>query len=96
MRWFRDLNGVGRVFVGRYLLDATSLEDAQRRLTQFSFAAGHNHQLLELATGKLIDLEVAPFGSVAEGVGSHVVRRVRGDAGTSSLAREFVQRRQCR
>lgn len=58
------MDGVGRVFVGRYLLDATSLEDAHRRLTQYSFGAGHNHQIIELSTGKLIDLEVAPFGSV--------------------------------
>lgn len=56
--------GVGRVFVGRYLLDATSFEDAQRRLTEYSFNAGHNHQLMDLETGKLIDLEVAPFWSV--------------------------------
>lgn len=83
---------MGRVFVGRYLLDATSLEDAQRRLTQYSFAAGHNHQLLELATGKLIDLEVAPFGSVGERGGAQAVWRVRGDAGTSALACQLVQR----
>ena len=55
---------MGRVFVGRYLLDATSFKDAQRRLTEYSFNAGHNHQLMDLETGKLIDLEVAPFWSV--------------------------------
>ena len=55
---------MGRVFVGRYLLDATSFEDAQHRLTEYSFNAGHNHQLMDLKTGKLIDLEVAPFWSV--------------------------------
>lgn len=50
--------------MGRYLLDATSFEDAQHRLTEYSFNAGHNHQLMDLKTGRLIDLEVAPFWSV--------------------------------
>lgn len=84
------------MFVGRYLLDATSLEDAQRRLTQYSFAAGHNHQLLELASGKLIDLEVAPFGSVGEEARSHQVWRIRGNARPSALACQLVQRGECR
>ncbi len=57
------------MFVGRYLLDAVSLEDAVARLTQYSFAAGHNHQLMDLETGRLIDLEVAPFWHVGEGTG---------------------------
>ena len=56
-----DVDGVGRVFVGRYLLDATDLDDAIRRLTQYSFAAGHNHQIIDLASGRLVDVEVAPF-----------------------------------
>ena len=64
-----DVDGVGRVFVGRYLLDAKNIDDAMARLTQYSFAAGHNHQLLDLKTGKLLDLEVAPFWQV--GLRSH-------------------------
>ena len=64
-----DVDGVGRVFVGRYLLDAKNIDDAMARLTQYSVAAGHNHQLLDLKTGKLLDLEVAPFWQV--GLSSH-------------------------
>ena len=56
-----DVNGVGRVFVGRYLLDATHLDDAIRRLTEYSFGAGHNHQIIDRKTGKLVDVEIAPF-----------------------------------
>lgn len=60
-----DVNGVGRVFVGRYLLDAVDLDDAIRRLTEYSFAAGHNHQIIDRKTGKLVDVEIAPFQFVS-------------------------------
>lgn len=56
-----DLNGVGRVFVGRYLLDAVNIDDAIKRLTEYSFAAGHNHQIIDRETGRLVDVEIAPF-----------------------------------
>ena len=56
-----DLNGVGRVFVGRYLLDAVNIDDAIKRLTEYSFAAGHNHQIIDRQTGRLVDVEIAPF-----------------------------------
>lgn len=60
-----DVNGVGRVFVGRYLLDAVDLDDAIRRLTEYSFAAGHNHQIIDRKTGRLVDVEIAPFQFVS-------------------------------
>lgn len=90
-RFTVDLDGVGRVFVGRWLLDATSLEDASRRLTRYSLAAGHNHQLLDLHSGRLMDLEVAPFWHVGGlGLAFWVVRSVREHAGKAALARELV------
>ena len=44
-----------------YLMTKTS---GRCRMALYSFAAGHNHQLLDLKTGKLLDLEVAPFWQV--------------------------------
>lgn len=87
-----DLDGVGRVFVGRSLLDAESLADATARLTRYSLAAGHNHQLLDLRTGRLMDLEVAPFWQVGRmsRTSSSLVWSVREHAGKAALARELV------
>lgn len=56
--------------MGRWLLDADSLEEATARLTRYSLAAGHNHQLLDLRSGRLLDLEVAPFWQVGPGGGA--------------------------
>ena len=83
---------MGRVFVGRSLLDAESLADATARLTRYSLAAGHNHQLLDLRTGRLLDLEVAPFWQVGRmsRTSSSLVWSVREHAGKAALARELV------
>lgn len=87
-----DLDGVGRVFVGRSLLDAESLADASARLTRYSLAAGHNHQLLDLQTGRLLDLEVAPFWQVGRiaCASSSLVWSVREHSGKTALARKLV------
>ena len=80
------------MFVGRSLLDAASLADASARLTRYSLAAGHNHQLLDLRTGRLLDLEVAPFWQVGRRTwaSSSLVWSVREHAGKTALARKLV------
>lgn len=59
-----DKNGLGRVFMARDLLEMRSLEDGLARITRTSpgISSGHNYQLVEFKTGRLLNVEVAPFG----------------------------------
>ena len=59
-----DQNGLGRVFMARDLLEMRSLEDGLARITRTSpgISAGHNYQLVEFETGRLLNVEVASFG----------------------------------
>jgi hypothetical protein len=59
-----DPNGLGRVFMARDLLEMTSLQDGLERITRTSpgISAGHNYQLVDFNSGKLLNVEVAAFG----------------------------------
>lgn len=48
-----------------HLLDATSYEDAWRRITETPHCVGHNYQVMDLTSGKVVDIEVAPFDRVS-------------------------------
>ncbi|KAK8825651.1 hypothetical protein WA577_000822, partial [Blastocystis sp. JDR] len=59
-----DFDGIARNFIARYLLDATSYEDAWRRITETPHCVGHNYQVMDLTSGKVVDIEVAPFDRI--------------------------------
>ena len=52
-----EVEGVGRTFVSRSILDASSLEDAVRRVTVPHQATGHNINLVGLNEHKIITIE---------------------------------------
>ena len=52
------LGGIGRAFVSRKLLEATTMDEALAIATQPGQATGHNFQLLEFSTGKMVNVEV--------------------------------------
>ena len=60
---FSDPRGVGRVFIGRSILDATSFDDAINKATnEFPMIAGHNYQIGLSGTNQVVNIEVASFG----------------------------------
>jgi len=54
------LGGIGRGFVSRSLLDATSFEDALSRATMKGQCAGHNYQVMDVKHRKIVNIETAP------------------------------------
>eukprot|EP00039_Didymoeca_costata_P026031 m.14763 g.14763 ORF g.14763 m.14763 type:complete len:380 (+) comp5198_c0_seq1:28-1167(+) len=57
-----DEHGLGRGFISRDLLTATSLQDAiERCTTRYPHATGHNFQLMDFSTGRIVNIESAPF-----------------------------------
>ncbi|KDO32798.1 hypothetical protein SPRG_19422 [Saprolegnia parasitica CBS 223.65] len=56
-----DSNGLGRGFVSRDLLAATSYDDAIERVTQPNQATGHNIQLMDTVHQRVANIEVASF-----------------------------------
>lgn len=59
-----DVDGWGRNFVTRRLLEAKSLDEALDVIIDKNCFVGHNYQLLSLAERRAYDVEVAPFGVV--------------------------------
>lgn len=59
-----DFDGIARNFIARYLLDATSLEDAWERIRSTPHCVGHNYQIMNLTNGYTVDIEVAPFDRI--------------------------------
>ena len=60
---FPDIKGVGRVFIGRSLLDSLSFDDAVNKATEeLSMIAGHNYQIGLAGTNQIVNVEVASFG----------------------------------
>ena len=59
-----DPNGLGRVFMARDLLEMTSLEDGLQKITRTApgISAGHNYQVVDFKSGRLVNVEVASFG----------------------------------
>ncbi|CBK25209.2 uncharacterized protein [Blastocystis hominis] len=57
-----NVDGWGRNFVTRRLLEAKSLDEALDVIIDKNCFVGHNYQLLSLAQRRAYDVEVAPFG----------------------------------
>lgn len=58
-----DIKGMGRGFISRDLLAASSLADATARVTtRTPQATGHNYQLYDFEAGRALAIETAPFG----------------------------------
>ena len=53
------MGGIGRAFISRQLLEATTIDEALAIATQPGQSTGHNFQLLEISTGKMLNVEVA-------------------------------------
>ncbi|ETV89466.1 hypothetical protein H257_00737 [Aphanomyces astaci] len=56
-----DVGGLGRGFISRDLLGATSHDDAVARITRPGQASGHNFQLMDVPTARVLNIEVASF-----------------------------------
>lgn len=54
--------GVGRNFVSRHLLEATNLEDALKRVEVNNLAVGHNYNLMDVKSRRIITVETASKG----------------------------------
>ena len=54
--------GLSRVFMARDLLEARSLDDAVARAVRAGIATGHNYQISELSSGRIVNVEVASYG----------------------------------
>ena len=59
-----DFDGIARNFIARYLLDATSLDDAWERIRSTPHCVGHNYQIMDLTNGYTVDIEVAPLDTL--------------------------------
>jgi len=57
--------GVGRGFISRELLEAASIDDAFRCISRPHQAAGHNYQLMDLATTRIWNVEAASGNRMA-------------------------------
>ena len=58
------MNGWGRNFVTRRLLDAKSLDEALNVVVNPNCVVAHNYQIMSLSERTAYDVEVAPFGVV--------------------------------
>ncbi|KAJ7544539.1 hypothetical protein O6H91_09G082000 [Diphasiastrum complanatum] len=63
--------GVGRNFISRDLLEATSLDDALKRVRVNELSAGHSYNIMDLSTHKVLNVESASMGrfSICEATG---------------------------
>lgn len=59
-----DVDGFGRNFIARRLLDATSMKEALQVIIRPDAFVGHNYQIMSLDKREAYDIEVAPFGVV--------------------------------
>lgn len=59
------MNGWGRNFITRRLLDANSLDEALKIVMDRNCFVGHNYQIMSLSERAAYDIEVAPFGVVS-------------------------------
>lgn len=59
-----DVNGFGRNFIARRLLDVQSMEEALHTIISPDYFVAHNYQLMSLDKREAYDIEVAPFGIV--------------------------------
>ncbi|GBG92460.1 hypothetical protein CBR_g55541 [Chara braunii] len=57
-----DLDGIGRNFVSRDLLEAVDLCDAIKRVTIGNLSAGHNYNIADLNRRKIVTVETASKG----------------------------------
>lgn len=55
------VGGLGRGFISRDLLAARDADDAIKRITRVGQATGHNFQLMDVATSRVWNIEVASF-----------------------------------
>lgn len=59
---YADHEGLGRVFIGRSLLDTISFNDAvDKTTTEVAMIAGHNYQIGLAGTTQIVNIEVASF-----------------------------------
>jgi len=56
-----EVAGVGRTFVSRSIMDATSLEDAVARVTVPNQATGHNINLIGLNEHRIVTIESGAY-----------------------------------
>jgi hypothetical protein len=57
-----DLNGLGRVFIARKMLDSSGFDDAVNIATKSPMIAGHNYQIGLINSKNIVNVEVASFG----------------------------------
>lgn len=84
------MNGWGRNFVTRRLLEAKSLDEALHVVMNRNCFVGHNYQIMSLTQREAVDVEVAPFGVVGIRSGRYAVRHVDADGETVALPCEYV------
>ena len=58
------MDGFGRNFIARRLLDATSMQEALHVVIRPDAFVAHNYQIMSLNHREAYDVEVAPFGVV--------------------------------
>jgi len=56
-----SVQGVGRIFVSRSILDAASLEDAVERVAVPDHATGHNINLIGLSEHRIVTIETGAY-----------------------------------
>ena len=84
------MNGWGRNFVTRRLLEAKSLDEALHVVMNRNCFVGHNYQIMSLTQREAVDVEVAPFGVVGVAGGRYAVWNVDADGEAVTLPREHV------
>ena len=85
------MNGWGRNFVTRRLLEAKSLDEALHIVMNRNCFVGHNYQIMSLTQREAVDVEVAPFGVVGVRRGRYAVWHVDADGETVAFPCEYVQ-----
>ena len=58
------MDGFGRNFIARRLLDAKSMKEALSIIISPDYFVAHNYQIMSLDERVAYDIEVAPFGVV--------------------------------